>query len=65
MDDDGLIAGFFFGMLASFILVMVVVALADIPNAGRNGQCAAIGGEYVGALESCVVDDEVVPLPVE
>jgi hypothetical protein len=63
MDDDGLIAGFFFGILASFIFVMIVLAIADIPNAGENGQCDAIGGEYVPSLEKCVVDDDVVPLP--
>jgi hypothetical protein len=63
MDDDGVIVGMILGAILMMFLAVVLSLVFDIANAGPNGQCDAIGGEYVGALDKCVVDDNVVPLP--
>lgn len=65
MDDDGLVLGMILGAVVMMAFVVMLALIFDWGNAGPNGQCAAIGGEYVTELGSCVVDDEVVPLPVE
>jgi hypothetical protein len=60
MDDGGWLPGVFFGAVIGAIFVMVALAVLGVPAAGKNGYCAALGGEYNTELRACVIDNQVV-----